>query len=77
MATAMPSVVAQFGGMEVFTWVFSIYLLTSTIFIPIFGKLADQYGKKPFIMIGCITFIVASTLSANAESIGQLIAYRA
>jgi multidrug resistance protein len=77
MATAIPSVVAQLGGMEVFSWVFSIYLLTSTIFIPIFGKLADQYGKKPFLMIGFITFIVASALSANAESIWQLIAYRA
>lgn len=42
MATVIPSVVAEIGGMSVFSWVFSVYLLTSTIFIPIFGKLADQ-----------------------------------
>jgi MFS family permease len=77
MATAVPSVVAQLGGMNIFNWVFSVYLLTSTIFIPIFGKLADQYGKKPFLFIGFITFVVASALSANAETMGQLIAYRA
>lgn len=77
MATAVPSVVAQLGGMNVFPWVFSVYLLTSTIFIPVFGKLADQFGKKPFLLIGFSTFVVASVLSANAETIGQLIAYRA
>ncbi|WP_164472590.1 DHA2 family efflux MFS transporter permease subunit [Cohnella candidum] len=77
MATAVPSVVAQLGGMNVFPWVFSVYLLTSTIFIPVFGKLADQFGKKPFLLIGFSTFVLASVLSANAESIGQLIAYRA
>ncbi|WP_284638110.1 MFS transporter [Paenibacillus silviterrae] len=77
MATVVPSVVAQLGGMSIFSWVFSVYLLTSTIFIPIFGKLADQYGKKPFLIIGFFTFIVASALSANAESMGQLIIYRA
>lgn len=77
MATAIPSVVAQLGGMDVFSWVFSVYLLTSTIFIPVFGKLADQYGKKPFLLIGFFTFVVASALSANAESMWQLITYRA
>lgn len=77
MATAIPSVVAQIGGMDVFSWVFSIYLLTSTIFIPVFGKLADQYGKKPFLLIGFLTFVVASALSANAESMWQLITFRA
>jgi EmrB/QacA subfamily drug resistance transporter len=77
MATAVPSVVAQLGGMDVFSWVFSVYLLTSTIFIPVFGKLADQYGKKPFLLIGFFTFVVASALSANAETMWELIAYRA
>ncbi|WP_274364082.1 MFS transporter [Paenibacillus thermotolerans] len=77
MATAIPSVVADLGGMDIFPWVFSVYLLTSTIFIPVFGKLADQYGKKPFLIIGFLTFIAASALSANAETMGQLIACRA
>ncbi|MFD2444843.1 MDR family MFS transporter [Bacillus sp. CGMCC 1.16607] len=77
MATAIPSVVAEIGGMDVFSWVFSVYLLTSTIFIPVFGKLSDQYGKKPFLLIGFMTFVVASALSANAESMWQLITYRA
>lgn len=77
MTTIMPTVVAKIGGMEYFYWVISVYLITSTIFIPIFGKLADQYGKKPFLIIGFATFIVSSALSANAETMGQLIAYRA
>jgi EmrB/QacA subfamily drug resistance transporter len=77
MATAGPSVVDDLGGMPLFPWVFSVYLLTSTIFIPVFGKLADQFGRKPFLLIGFLTFVVASVLSANAETMGQLIAYRA
>lgn len=76
MATAIPSVVADLGGMNQFTWVFSIYLLTSTIFIPVFAKLADMYGKKPFLLIGFATFVIASILSANASSMTELILFR-
>lgn len=76
MATAIPTIVSDLSGMEIFSWVFSVYLLTSTIFIPVFGKLADQYGKKPFLLIGFATFVLASLLSANAETMGQLILYR-
>ncbi len=77
MASALPTIVSDLSGMDIFSWVFSVYLLTSTIFIPVFGKLADQYGKKPFLLIGFITFVLASILSANAETMGQLILYRA
>lgn len=77
MATIAPSVAADLHGMHIFSWVFSVYLLASTIFIPIFGKLADQFGKKPFLLGGLAVFTVASFLSANAETMEQLVAYRA
>lgn len=77
MATIAPSVAADLHGMHIFSWIFSVYLLASTIFIPIFGKLADQFGKKPFLLGGVAVFTVASFLSAAAESMEQLIAYRA
>ncbi len=77
VSTAMPTVVSQLGGLEIFSWVFTAYLLTSTTFIPIFGKLADLYGKKLFYMLGLAVFIIGSALSATSQTMFQLILYRA
>jgi len=77
VSTAMPTVIAELGGMDIFSWVFSAYLLTSTAFIPIFGKLADLYGKKKFLLFGFVLFLIGSALSATAETMLQLIIYRA
>lgn len=77
VSTAMPKVVSQLGGLDIFTWVFSAYLLTSTTFIPIFGKMADLYGKKLFYMLGLAVFIIGSALSATSQTMFQLILYRA
>lgn len=77
VSTAMPTVVSELGGLDIFSWVFSAYLLTSTTFIPIFGKLADIYGKKQFYMLGLTIFVIGSLLSGMAETMGQLIAFRA
>ncbi|CAM3039594.1 DHA2 family efflux MFS transporter permease subunit [Paenibacillus sediminis] len=77
VSTAMPTVIAKLGGMNLFSWVTAAYMLTTTVFIPIFGKLADLYGKKPFILLGLLLFTVASVLCATADSMTQLIWYRA
>ncbi|MGB8955634.1 MAG: MDR family MFS transporter [Tumebacillaceae bacterium] len=77
VSTAMPTVVAQLGGLDIFSWVFSAYLLTSTTFIPIFGKLADLYGKKLFYLLGLTVFLIGSALSATSGTMIQLIVYRA
>ena len=77
VSTAMPTVVSQLGGLEIFSWVFTAYLLSSTTFIPIFGKLADLYGKKLFYMLGLAVFIIGSALSATSQTMFQLILYRA
>jgi EmrB/QacA subfamily drug resistance transporter len=77
VSTAMPTVVSELGGLDIFSWVFSAYLLTSTTFIPIFGKLADLYGKKQFYVIGLVVFVIGSFLSGLSETMGQLIAFRA
>jgi EmrB/QacA subfamily drug resistance transporter len=77
VSTAMPTVVAKLGGMTLFSWVTAAYMLTTTVFIPIFGKLADLYGKKPFMLGGLLLFTAASVLCATADSMPQLIGYRA
>ncbi|WP_078544094.1 MDR family MFS transporter [Litchfieldia alkalitelluris] len=77
VGTALPRIIAELGGMEYFSWVFTIYMLASSITAILVGKLSDIYGRKPFILIGIGIFIVGSFLAGLAESIGQLIAFRA
>ena len=76
IATALPVVIGRIGGADHFTWVTTIYLLTSTIAIPFYGKLSDQYGRKPLMLAGMAIFAVGSVLSGFATSIDQLIAFR-
>jgi EmrB/QacA subfamily drug resistance transporter len=77
ISTAMPTVVAALGGLAHFSWVFSAYLLTSTVSVPIWGKLSDLYGRRLFYQIGIGVFLVGSVLSGMAQSMPQLIAARA
>jgi len=76
VATAVPQVVGDLGGFSLFSWVFSAYLLTQTVSIPIYGKLADQWGRKPILIIGAIIFLTGSALCASAWSMVSLIAFR-
>src|SRR6185503_7581187 len=62
VGTAMPKIIAQLNGFERYTWVTTAYLLTSTIAVPIFGKLSDIYGRKWFLLGGVILFVIASML---------------
>ena len=77
VSTAMPTIVGKLGGLALFSWVFSIYLLTSTVSVPIYGKLADIYGRKPMLLISLGTFLAASALCGTAQSMTQLILFRA
>ncbi len=77
VGTAMPTVVARLGGIEIYSWVFSIYLLTSTVTMPIWGKLSDLYGRRLFYLIGVGLFMLGSALSGQSNSMHELIAYRA
>src|SRR5688500_18952793 len=77
VATAMPTAVADLGGVERYSWAFSIYLLTSTTTVPLYGKLADLYGRLRIYLIGMALFLLGSALSGAAQTFGQLIAFRA
>src|SRR3954467_13889303 len=77
VSTAMPTVVGDLGGIHYYSWVFTAYLLTSTVTVPIYGKLADLYGRKPVLLAGIAIFLVGSMASGLAQGIGALIAFRA
>ena len=76
VGTAMPTVIADLGGIERYGWVGSGYLLASTVTVPIFGKLADLYGRKPTLLVGIGLFLIGSLASGSATSIDTLIAAR-
>lgn len=77
VGTALPSIVGKLGGVTLYSWVFSIYLLTSTTTVPIYGKLADLYGRKPLFLFGTTLFLIGSVASGAAQSMEQLIIFRA
>lgn len=77
ISTAMPKIVGQLGGISLYSWIFSIYLLTSTSTVPLYGKLADLYGRKPIFLIGMSLFLLGSLACALAHSMEQLIIFRA
>ncbi len=74
--TAIPSIVGTLGGIAVFSWVFSAYLLTSTTTVPIYGKLADLYGRKRTFVAGASLFLLGSALSGQAHGMTELIVFR-
>ncbi len=77
VSTAIPQVVRDLGGFTEFSWVFSGYLLTQTVSIPVYGKLADLWGRKPVLIAGTIIFLTGSALCAAAWSMVSLICFRA
>ena len=77
VGTAMPTVIASLGGLDRYSWVFSAYLLTSTVTVPVWGRLSDLYGRRIFYLIGVAFFLVGSALSGASQSITQLIMFRA
>jgi EmrB/QacA subfamily drug resistance transporter len=77
IATAMPTIVADLGGFSLFSWVFAVYLLTQAVSIPVYGRLADIYGRKKVFYIGAGLFLVGSSLCGFANSMVVLILFRA
>ena len=77
VGTAMPRIIGQLHGLDRYTWAVSAYLLASTTLIPIAGKLSDQFGRKPFLLGGTLLFLLGSALCGAAQSIDQLIVFRA
>jgi EmrB/QacA subfamily drug resistance transporter len=76
VGTALPRIVTELQGNDYYTWVVTIYLLTSTITIPFYGKLSDLYGRKPLLMIGIGLFLAGSALSGLSQEMWQLILFR-
>lgn len=77
VATAMPRIVSELHGLEHLSWVITAYLLASTVIVPIYGKLSDIYGRKYFILLAVIVFLIGSVLSGFSQSMVQLIIFRA
>src|SRR5215831_13514793 len=76
VATAMPRIIADLGGLNYYSWVFTAYLLTSTAAMPVFGKLSDLYGRRPFMLLGAFVFIVASAFCGLAPTMPFLVVMR-
>jgi MFS family permease len=77
IATAMPTIAAQLGGLDIYSWAFSAYMLTSTCTVPVYGKLSDIYGRRIIYAIGMGLFLIGSVLCGMAQSMEQLIFFRA
>lgn len=77
VSTAMPTIVGELGGIHLYSWVFTAYLLTSTVMVPIFGKLADLYGRKPIVLLGIAIFLVGSVGCGLSTSMLPLVLFRA
>lgn len=77
VGTAMPTIVGEMGGLALYPWVFSGYLLASTTTVPIYGRLADLYGRKPLFLFGSALFLLGSALCGAAHTMTQLIVFRA
>jgi EmrB/QacA subfamily drug resistance transporter len=77
VATALPRIVADLGGMSHLSWVVTAYVLASTATMPLYGKLSDQYGRKPVLYFAIFAFLLGSVLSGAARNLIELIVFRA
>ncbi len=76
VGTAMPRIIADLHGLKEYAWVTTSYLLASTVMVPLYGKLSDIYGRKPFYLLGMAIFLLGSALSGTSHNMTQLILYR-
>jgi len=77
VATALPTIVGDLGGLKDLSWVVTAYLLAQTVVTPLYGKLGDLYGRKVVLQAGLVIFLVGSALCGQAQSLTELIAFRA
>ena len=76
VSPALPTIATELTGNELYVWSITIYLLTSTISVPFWGKLSDLYGRKPIFMIGIVIFLIGSALSGLSQNMAMLILFR-
>lgn len=76
VGTALPRIVTDLAGNNLYTWVVTVYLLSSTVTVPIYGKLSDVYGRRPLLLIGVVLFLLGSALSGLSQSMTELIIFR-
>src|ERR687891_966310 len=77
VATALPTIVGELGGLDHLSWVVTAYLLAVTAVTPLYGKLGDLYGRKIVLQAGLVIFLIGSALCGVAQNMGELIAFRA
>jgi len=77
VATALPRIVGDLGGLTQYSWVFTAYMLTSTVTVPLYGKLGDAYGRKNLFLFAIVVFLLGSALCGVAQSMTQLVVFRA
>ncbi|HVT64031.1 MAG TPA: DHA2 family efflux MFS transporter permease subunit [Mycobacteriales bacterium] len=77
VATALPTIVGDLGGLNHLSWVVTSYILASTVTVPLWGKLGDLYGRKGFFQAAIVIFLIGSALSGAAQNLDSLIAFRA
>ena len=77
VATALPTIVGDLGGLDHLSWVVTAYLLTSTASTPLYGKISDLYGRKIMFQTAIVVFLIGSALSGLSQNMGQLIGFRA
>jgi MFS family permease len=77
MATALPTIAGRLGGLTELSWVVTVYVLGAAASTPLWGKASDMYGRKTLIGAGIVIFIAFSALSGSAQTIGELITFRA
>lgn len=77
VVTAIPTVVSSLGGLDLYSWVYSIYFMTATVTVPLWGRLSDLYGRKVFYLAGIGFFVLGSALCGLSQSMAQLVSFRA
>ena len=76
VATALPTIVGDLGGLSYFAWVTTAYILAVGVTTPLYGKLGDLYGRKPLFLFAIAAFLLGSALCGVAQTMGQLVAFR-
>src|ERR671927_584662 len=77
VATALPRVVSDLGGLSQYSWVFTAYMLGSTVTVPLYGELGDIYGRRPLLLGSVVIFLVGSALCGLAQNMTELVLFRA
>src|ERR671927_723727 len=76
VATALPKVVSELGGLSQYSWVFTAYMLGSTVTVPLYGKLGDVHGRRPLLLISVAIFLAGSALCGVAQNMTELVLFR-